>query len=33
MELQLIISYYAGISIDFHPEEEIEFAATAAVFW
>jgi len=32
LELELVISYFSGISIDFHPKEAIEFNATTAAF-
>jgi len=32
LELQLVISYFSGISIDFYPKEAIELTATTAVF-
>jgi len=31
-ELQLVVSWFSHISIDFHPKKAIEFTITAAVF-
>jgi len=32
LELQLVISYFSGLSIDFHPKEVIEFTAVLVIY-